>query len=107
MARKAKAVPEVRDESQKKYLARRDARIEQLFLREGYEPRDIADAMLDARQRPDKVGHAASVMRTALVKINLMEEVKSFWTKIHPIIIPALNEAEAAGIQEIKEEAGQ
>ena len=66
----------------------------------------IADAMLDARQRPDKVGHAASMMRSALVKLNLMEELRPIWTKVHPIIIPALNAAEAAGVKEIKEEAG-
>ena len=70
MVRKAKAVPEVRDESQKKYLARRDARIEQLFLREGYEPRDIADAMLDdGTLQSDSVESARRVVRSVVAKI--------------------------------------
>lgn len=35
------------DDSQKRYLAKRDARIEQLYVREGEEPRDIAVKMLE------------------------------------------------------------
>lgn len=45
MTRKNEA-KEPKKQSRKQYLAKRDARIEELFLREGLEPRDIAVMML-------------------------------------------------------------
>lgn len=57
-------------ESQKAYLAKRDARIEDLFLREGYESRDIAALMLaNGTLRSDSVESAERTVRSVVAKI--------------------------------------
>ena len=69
----------------------------------------IADAMLEARQRPDKVGHAASVMLKALeaVKALSMPEVKSTREDICFIAHEAIQVAKVAGVRAIEENKGE
>jgi hypothetical protein len=70
MARKTKQNAAPEDESQKAYLAKRDGRIEHLFLREGLEPRDIANAMLtEGTLKSDSHESALRTVRGVVAKI--------------------------------------
>jgi hypothetical protein len=66
----ARQTPSERGESQKLYLSKRDARITHLFLREGFEPRDIASTMLDeGTLRSDSYESAVRTVRGVVAKI--------------------------------------
>lgn len=59
-----------RRESQKAYLAKRDARIAELFLREGEEPRDIAARMLSEETlKSDSEDSAIRTVRSVVAKL--------------------------------------